>query len=346
MRIAHLLPGLNVGGVERHVVDLTSEQIRAGHDVTVISHGGRMVSELPSRVEHVCLPVHRKDPLTGGICALRLAWKARSQGWQVLHAHSRVPAWVAWWASSLSGVPFVVTAHAMYSLNRGLIPYKRAHGAVCVSRTVMEYLTDWLPPTVQVIPHGTPIPGVRWSPRSGDGPVRFLYVGRLTKVKGVDFLVSLFCRNLARDPRWTLEIVGEGPLEGELRSLVTASGQEKRVSFSGYCDDVPEKLAQCDCCLLPSRSEGAGLVLLTALAVGTPVLAADIPAFREIYPDKELIAPTAGAWRRAILDHMEKPSGCFFEPRSDVLPSISQMAHRVQNFYENVCSLRKGGSVR
>ncbi len=346
VRIAHLLPGLDVGGVERHVVDLASEQAKSGHDVTVISSGGRMLSELAPDVNHVCLPIHRKNPLTGGFCALILAGLARSRGWQIFHAHSRVPTWIAWWVSYLSGVPFVVTAHATYSLNRGLIPYKRAHGAICVSRTVMKHLTDWLPLTVQVIPNGIPKLNARWIPRGEGGPVRFLYVGRLTKVKGVDFLVSLFCRELAEDHRWSLEIVGEGPLEEGLGSLVRSAGMEERISFSGYCDDVPEKLAKCDCCLLPSRSEGEGLVLLTALAVGTPFLAADIPAFREICPDRDLVTLSVGAWRRAILEYMDMPLGHSSASRSDLVLSVSQMARRVQIFYENIYLARKGGSVR
>ncbi len=330
MKIVHLLPGLEVGGVETHVVDLASEQARLGHQVTVISGGGRMVSQLHPGVTHIIMAVHRKNPITGAICAVKLARMARSRGWDVLHAHSRVPAWIAWWTSRLSGVPFIVTCHAIYSLNAGLTPYRHADGAICVSKAVMDHQRDWLPTRTVVIKNGIPDPGVRWSPEKG-APFRFLFVGRLTKVKGIDFLISAFLP-MANRQDWILDIAGEGPLEEEIREKVASAGLGDRISFLGYRDDVAELLAKSHCCLFPSRSEGAGLVLLTALAVGTPVIASDLPAFREILDDRSLIPMEASIWTDRLtyaIDHPDS-SQTISPPRSihDMVAEVGEFCSK------------------
>ncbi len=339
MRIAHLLPGLDVGGVETHVVDLASEQARSGHQVTVISGGGRMVSRLSRDVTHITMPVDRKNPFIGGLCALRLVRLARRRKWDVLHAHSRVPAWIAWWTSILSGVPFVVTCHSIYSLNAGLTPYRHADGAVCVSESVMDHQKDWLSGLVQVIRNGIPAPEMEWSSQRREGtPFRFLFVGRLTKVKGADFLISLFS-SLSDRYDWVLEVAGEGSLERSLRAEADAAGLNGRVDFLGYRKDVTNLLARCDCCLFPSRSEGAGLVLLSALAMGVPVLASDIPAFGEILPRKNLLPMEIGPWETAILSLLSGGS-IHKTPRS--FYSLSEMAIDLENIYSKVIDRERG----
>lgn len=60
MRIIEVLPELDIGGVERHVIDLANELAERGHDIVVISAGGKMQCQLSQKVSHLCLPVHKK----------------------------------------------------------------------------------------------------------------------------------------------------------------------------------------------------------------------------------------------------------------------------------------------
>ena len=87
MKIIELLPELDIGGVERHVIDLTSELALRGHELLVISAGGKMAHQLSPQVRQLTLPVHRKNPITGWLCACRIASLAKAEGWQLLHAH-------------------------------------------------------------------------------------------------------------------------------------------------------------------------------------------------------------------------------------------------------------------
>ena len=341
MRIVHLLPEMDEGGVERHVLWLATAQAAAGCDVLVVSAGGRLAQSLESHsgdgsfhgLRHLTLPVHRKNPFFGAQCAFRLASLVRREGWDILHAHSRVPAWIAWWTSRLAGAPWVVTCHALYSRNAGLYPYRKADGAICVSETVREWMRPFLPRDSIVIPNGLPAPRERWTPLAADGrPLRFCFIGRLTRIKGIADIVDAFCGLGA--PGWSLDVVGDGPLLQELEERVVRSGLKDSIRFHGYREDTETFLLSCDCFLFPSRSEGAGLTLMTALAMGVPVLASNIAAVREMgLGESSLIVPgDVDAWakalRKAVSGARPIPSaGC-------VWPTPEEAAQRTSTFYE------------
>jgi len=159
LKIAEILPEFHEGGVERHVLLLSNALAGMGHQVTVITAGGKLEEKLDPGVEIWRLPVHRKNPVTGLYSALKIAGRAKREEWDILHAHSRVPAWIAWWTASMAGIPWAVTAHARYSLNYGLRPIREADGAICVSLAVQEHLKGLLPKNSVVIRNGLPPSG-------------------------------------------------------------------------------------------------------------------------------------------------------------------------------------------
>ena len=79
MTIIEILPELDIGGVERHVIDLSNELAARGHDVTVISAGGKMQSQLSAAVRHIDMPVHKKNPFTIWACSRKIAALARRE---------------------------------------------------------------------------------------------------------------------------------------------------------------------------------------------------------------------------------------------------------------------------
>jgi rhamnosyl/mannosyltransferase len=107
------------------------------------------------------------------------------------------------------------------------------------------------------------------------GP-RMLFVGRLVYYKGLSVLIEAIdgCGG-------SLVIVGEGPLEGELRSLVDRKGLGGRVLFAGRVDDadLPALYQACDVFVLPSiaKTEAFGVVQIEAMAAGKPVVSTDLP---------------------------------------------------------------------
>ena len=107
------------------------------------------------------------------------------------------------------------------------------------------------------------------------GP-RMLFVGRLVYYKGLSVLIEAMegCGG-------SLVIVGEGPLEGELRSLVDRKGLGGRVLFTGRVDDadLPAVYQACDLFVLPSiaKTEAFGVVQIEAMAAGKPVVSTNLP---------------------------------------------------------------------
>lgn len=337
MKIIELLPELNIGGVERHVVDLANELCLMGHDVLVVSAGGGMESQLDNRVKVLHLPVHRKNIFTGLYSALRLAWLTRHEKWQLMHAHSRVPAWIAWWASSWVKVPFVTTAHAMYSLNAGILPFKKSGLTVCVSRAVKEYMRGWLPENVRVIYNGLPAGSV--IPLKADREKTILSVGRLSHLKGLDVLIRAWAEICAENTRgYRLEIVGDGPERENLERLVRNLGISGYVSFTGYKEDIAERLSRCACYVLPSREEGMGLTLMQAVKMDVPVIASDIPAVRELAETPEcLISPDdVNGWRTALENFIDgRGKVCSFH--KNAILSEHEMAEKLLSLYGELC---------
>jgi rhamnosyl/mannosyltransferase len=107
------------------------------------------------------------------------------------------------------------------------------------------------------------------------GP-RVLFVGRFVYYKGVEVLIDA----MAQAPG-TLILVGEGPLEPELRARVAARGLEDRTIFAGRIEDdeLPAYYRAADLFVLPSvaRTEAFGVVQVEAMAAGLPVISTNLP---------------------------------------------------------------------
>ncbi len=141
-----------------------------------------------------------------------------------------------------------------------------------------------------------------------------LFAGALTDGKGVDVLIDAFFGRLGAGGPDRLVLVGAGPREAALRSRVTeraadhaVADAEDRVTFTGRLDapTLARWMAAVDVFVLPSRAEGLGMVLLEAMACGTPCVgtrvggipeAIDAPACGELVPpdDPEALADAVG----------------------------------------------------
>jgi glycosyltransferase involved in cell wall biosynthesis len=112
-----------------------------------------------------------------------------------------------------------------------------------------------------------------------DDPLSILYVGGLSRPKGVDVLIRSFADlQSATEREVTLTIRGTGGDESELRQLVAEEGVTNLVEFVPYLqyDELLELYRDADIFVLPSRQEGQGRVLVEALASGCAVVATDV----------------------------------------------------------------------
>ncbi|MBV7563371.1 glycosyltransferase [Pseudomonas sp. sia0905] len=106
-------------------------------------------------------------------------------------------------------------------------------------------------------------------------------VGRLVTEKGFDLLLTASSQWLKSHPEDHLVLVGEGPERENLGALATQLGIADQVHLIGHVPTVRRLYRAFDLLCIPSQQEGLGLVLPEAIIAGVPVLATDLPVFRE-----------------------------------------------------------------
>jgi glycosyltransferase involved in cell wall biosynthesis len=133
--------------------------------------------------------------------------------------------------------------------------------------------------------------------------IRFVYVGRLHALKGVDVLLDALSP-LAAKYRFTLRVVGGGPAEADLRQKY---GHHDWLSFAGHVSqtEVADNIASGDVLCVPSIwAEALGMVVVHALTLGVPVIGSNIGGIPELVRDGqngELVPPgNVEAWRKAL----------------------------------------------
>ncbi len=141
-----------------------------------------------------------------------------------------------------------------------------------------------------------------------DGRFVLVTVARLHEEKGHRHLLDALPAILAVVPETVLLLVGAGAEEEALRAQARALGLEGAVRFLGHRDDVPQVMAASDLMVLPSLAESFGFVLVEAMALGLPVVAARTGGIPEVVGEGEgragLVVPAADskALAGAVLD--------------------------------------------
>ena len=297
--VVQLLPALNAGGVERSVLEIGRALVAAGHRSIVISGGGRLQEKLTEQgSEHITLDIGRKSLATlRHIGTLRrLFSKLRPD---IVHARSRLPAWLA--RLALRGVRspkphFVTTVHGLNSPSFYSSILTRGERVICVSNAVRDYVLKHYPSTdptrLTVIPRGVdpeefPFgyqPDEAWQrgffmdfPQL-EGGVLLTLPGRGTRLKGHADAIMLLAELVARGFNAHLLLLGvrePGREEyiAELETLAAHRGVAERVAISVPRNDVREIYAISTLVLqLSTQPEAFGRTVIEALALCRPVL--------------------------------------------------------------------------
>jgi glycosyltransferase involved in cell wall biosynthesis len=226
-----------------------------------------------------------------------VARRVRRERVRHIHAHfATAAAEVARDAASLAGVPFTVTAHAkdIFKRENTRLLGRRVDGAaavITISEFNARHLRAALPGMpIRHVPNGMPLPAP--APGAPDGAV--LCVARLIPKKGVDLLIEA-CGRLSELQGLRIEIVGDGPLAGELSELARSRGVAGRIEFLGALasDEVDAALRRSSLVALPCRiapdgdRDGIPTVLLEAMARGIPVVSTRVGGIPEVVRNRE-----------------------------------------------------------
>ena len=152
---------------------------------------------------------------------------------------------------------------------------------VALNKTVVEELTAVNVPRNRIVDLVNGVETDDITPKTEyqlHDPARFVFVGRLHPQKGVDTMLRAFQQLRQQyNGALQLQLLGDGPLRGELELLVKQLEISDMVEFVGQTDDVMGYLQQADVFVLPSRAEGISNALLEAMAVGLTAVVSKIP---------------------------------------------------------------------
>jgi glycosyltransferase involved in cell wall biosynthesis len=338
-RVVHVITRLTLGGSSESTVAEVDMLARAGYDVTLATglaesdaasiddarrRGCRLV-DVPS-LGREARP--RRD-LAALIELVRLFRRTRPA---IVHTHTSKAGFLGRLAARLCRVPAVIHqphGHIFYAywgpwrtgvylaLER-LAARWNDRLVTLTDRGAAEHLERGIGRAGQyfTIPSGVPTDRIRAEAPSradarralGLDPAAFVVtgVGRLVPVKGFDLLVDALPALVAAVPETHIVLVGDGPERAALARRAAASGFSERLHLLGVRTDVGRCLPATDVLAAPSRNEGMGRVLIEAMALGIPVVAAAVGGIPDVIVDGEcgrLVPPDdAGALAAALAE--------------------------------------------
>ena len=316
MRIALVSPysWTYPGGVTRHIEALAAELSRSGHEPRVISpfdpddararrlHRGARPGTNPVPEGFVSLGRTIGLPANGAVSNVcitpysvqELRRELRRGAYDVVHIHEPVVPVVGWDALLSSGeLPTVGTFHT-YSENTltngiaavplgGRRRMNRLHGRIAVSEAAAWTARRFYGGHYRVIPNGVHLQDLAASPgEERHGELRILFIGQAVERKGLPILLRAF-EALREHVPASLTIVGAAPEEIAHMTLENAG-----VKALGKVSEALKlnELARADVLCAPSLGgESFGMVLTEAFAASTPVVASDIPGYRDVLRD-------------------------------------------------------------
>ena len=295
MRVIQLLPELNEGGVERGTVELNREFVQQQHESIVISRGGILADTIEKDGgRHLHFDVCSKNPLTAPSRILGLRRLLRELEPDLIHARSRVPAWLCHFARQGLKLPLVTTVHGMNRINRYSRIMTTGDRVICVSEIVRDYVAKGYhldPNQLTVVQRGTDMEYFASTQVEQNWISNFRKeqglenawivtgVGRVTWLKDYESLIRAAAILKEEMPDLRLLIVG-GVREDKqdyfnsLKKLAEEVGIEDRISWAGNQQKMREIYSLSDVLVNASLKMGnVGRTVVEALAMDCPVLA-------------------------------------------------------------------------
>jgi phosphatidylinositol alpha-mannosyltransferase len=248
----------------------------------------------------------------------------RGNEFDIVHVNGFFPPDIAYYAlrhsRSVNVASFLTVGFRNYGPGAGLWRAmsaglnRRMHGRIALTQGALKYIEPFFPGEFRVIPPG--VDTDRFRPATSHNPqaTSILFVGRLDKRKGLSVLLKAMPDVLTQLPEARLVVVGRGPMEADCRQLAHGLGLNDRVEFKGYAanNDLPAFYTGADVYCSPALGgEAFGIVLLEAMACGTPVVASDITGYNEVVTPGEtgLLCPPndPGALARTLVEMLSRP---------------------------------------
>jgi glycosyltransferase involved in cell wall biosynthesis len=363
-RILFLIKGLGRGGAEQIIASAAPHLDRSRFDYEVaylLPWKDALVKDLDDAgVPAICLNGSR-----GAAWVSRMRRLVSSGRFDLIHAHSPVAATAARVGLGRGGPPIVYTEHNVWERYHpatywsNMLTFGRNRHVFAVSDHVRDsiryrFALRGLPmPPVETLYHGIDQASVaRWSRRDGvrvelhipgDAPV-IGTVANFKSHKRLDQLLLAVALVRREVPDVRLVMVGQGPLEGELRHLAGSLDLNDRVVFTGFREDAPRVCSTFDVFALSSEHEGLSIALIEALALGKAAVATDVGGLAEVIQDgrQGYLVPVGqeSAMASRIVELLRDPKlrarmGAEGRARAAVF-DIRNSVHRMERVYQEI----------
>lgn len=364
--VAHVVWGLEVGGLERVVVDLIRglDPDRFDSIVYCLARRGALADTVADRCRDIL--VLDKRPGRSYLLPARLGASFRRLGVDIVHAHNFGPllygAAGARFARFGRGPAVVYTLHGPEASERN--DFRRVDRVRRIDRvvSVSDHVRDVAVHTggieaerITTIYNGIDVErfaagGARDRVRAelglAEDAVVIGVVARLSAEKDHATLLAAFAPLVRLHPRVRLVLVGDGDLRASLERRAGELEIDRHTLFLGTRTDVPELLSAFDAFAMSSRIEGLGITLIEAMAAGLPTVATAAGGIPEVLtPETGIVVPTgdpgrfteALAW---ILDHREdaRRMGLAGRERAREHFGVETMVRRYAEVYDEVSS--------
>jgi phosphatidylinositol alpha-mannosyltransferase len=295
------------GGVVNHISALEQYFTKMGHEVKIIAPASKAVPDFGDRFIPIGKP--RPIPVSGSIAritiSLRLASRIKEvlakEKFDIIHLHEPfMPMLCSAVLRFSDNAANIGTFHAChgsqgYGVGRPIstMMLKRRRrklvGKIAVSKPAMDFARKHIPGYYNIIPNGIDVehfsPDVSPIDEFCDGKLNILFVGRLEKRKGLNYLLEAYKQVKQEMPNSRLIVVGPGTrLRSKYEKQVRRSNLQD-VVFVGYAsyDELPRYYKTADIYCSPATGrESFGIVLLEAMAIGKPVVASNIEGYANV----------------------------------------------------------------
>ncbi len=317
------------GGAELHLEEILLEAVRRGWDVTWLASAFRGA---PPEGEHRGMRIVRRgDWWSFNLAVPRVL--AREFGGArtpelVIEDINKVPCFTAQWTKApvavivphLFGVTAFQEANAaiatyVVALERLIPAAYRTSRFLAISESTRDDLVARGVPAGRVTVVHCGMNHERYTPDPSVAKAAeptLVFVGRLRRYKGLDWVLRALPRVRAKFPSLRLDVIGDGPWQADLERRTRAAGLAETVRFHGFLppSEKVRRLREAWALIQPSPKEGWGLTVIEAGACGTAVVAADSPGLRDSVRRDEtgLLVPygddaaLAGALERVLGD--------------------------------------------
>jgi len=362
------------GGVQECVFAIREELIRRGHEAWIITPMPRSANgSVPEGVLFVGGATNVKSFHTTAQISASADNEAidnllTEHTFDLLHFHEPWVPFVSRQILARSNVKNVATFHAKLpesrmnrTIEKVITPYtksimKSLDALTAVSEAAADYVHSLTDRDIHIIPNGINVEKYQQNvSRKKSSKKTILFVGRLERRKGIMFLLKAFRELVLSDDTIELHIAGAGPDEARLRRYIQDL-EIPRTTFHGFVTEKKKIQLMSEATIFCSPApygESFGIVLLEAMALGTPIVAGDNPGYSAVMKDRgslSIINPKdtnsfvrrlqlmiydevlRKAWREWALDYVQQYS-------------YEKVVDQYEKLYQSTCKTNESATI-